>query len=148
MNGNTITSDSSSASKLTYFHTSKIAMKLEENSLKQDKMSFILRNVVDFFIAWELDIWSRDLNADFIIYADCLFVTVKQTKNIDPDKYSYTGYGIGFDSDPDFDGDKNVIIFGVDNSSLTHANNRKNIYFSSWWRFNARIGWYYSNSRK
>ena len=29
---------------------------------------------------------------------DCLFGTVKWTKNTDPDKYSYYGYGIKFDS--------------------------------------------------
>ena len=44
---------------------------------------------------------------------------VKITKNADPDKYSYSGYGVGFDSYslfsiPTFDWGKNVIIFGVD----------------------------------
>ena len=29
---------------------------------------------------------------------DCLFGNVKMTKNADPNKYSYSGYGIGFDS--------------------------------------------------
>ena len=28
---------------------------------------------------------------------DCLFGAVKLTKNADPDKYSYSGYGIGLD---------------------------------------------------
>ena len=28
---------------------------------------------------------------------DCFFGAVKLTKNADPDKYSYSGYGIGFD---------------------------------------------------
>ena len=29
---------------------------------------------------------------------DCLFGNVKITKTADPDKYSYLGYGVGFDS--------------------------------------------------
>ena len=55
-------------------------------------------------------------------------------KNAEPDKYSYSEYGIRFDSRslfiiPNFDWDKNVIIFGVDNSSSTHTNNRKKYIF-------------------
>ena len=63
---------------------------------------------------------SRDLNYDFTL-KDCLVGGVKLAKNSDPDKYVYTGYGIGFDSRsgfslPDVSMDKNVIIFGVDMS--------------------------------
>ena len=36
-------------------------------------------------------------NTDFTL-KDCLFGGVKLSKNTDPDKYVYTGYGIGFDS--------------------------------------------------
>ena len=54
---------------------------------------------------------------------DCLFGGVKLDKNADPDKYLYTGYGIGFDlrsefSLPDGNVGKNVIIFGADMSSF------------------------------
>ena len=45
-------------------------------------------------------------------------------------KYVYSGYGITFDSAGSwsFDNDtaRNVIIFGVDNSSSSHSDNRKN----------------------
>ena len=53
------------------------------------------------------------------------------TKNRGPDQYSYFGYDVGCDSHEFFsfsncDGcGKNVIIFGVDNSSYLHADNRK-----------------------
>ena len=45
----------------------------------------------------------------------CLFVTVKLTKNADPDKYSYPGYGIIYDacslfSFPKFDWDKMLLF--------------------------------------
>ena len=51
-------------------------------------------------------------------------------KNSDKEKYVYSGYGITFDSTGlwSFNNDiaRNVIIFGVDNSSSSHSNNHKN----------------------
>ena len=34
--------------------------------------------------------------------SNCLFESVKLTKNADSDKYKYRGYGIGFDSRSEF----------------------------------------------
>ena len=59
-----------------------------------------------------------------------LFDVVKLTSNVDPDKYSYSGCGTRFDSRgifslPDCKGlGKNVIIFGVDDSSSAHVDYR------------------------
>ena len=52
------------------------------------------------------------------------------TKNADIDKYSHSGYGIGFDrrSSFSFPGGgfgQNVLIFGADMSSSTHIDNKK-----------------------
>ena len=85
--------------------------------------------MVNLFIVYELDTWSRDLNTDLTL-KDCMFGAVKKTKKADPDKYVYTGYGIGFDSRstfslPDGSMGKNVIIFGVDMSSCVHIGNKK-----------------------
>ena len=46
---------------------------------------------------------------------------MKLTKNVDPDKYGYRGYGIGFDvrsqfSLPGNSWGKNGIVFGVDSA--------------------------------
>ena len=54
---------------------------------------------------------------------------VKLTKNADPDKYKYSGYGIGFDccsfsSLPDNTMRKNGIIFGADMNSSVHVDNK------------------------
>ena len=49
------------------------------------------------FIAYEFETWSQDLNADFTL-KDCFCQAVKLNKNADPDKYSYSGYGIRSDS--------------------------------------------------
>ena len=74
---------------------SKIAVKFEGKWFKQDKLPFTDGNAVNIFIVYELDIWSRELRTDFTL-KDCLFWGVKLTKNDDPYKYCYSGYGIGF----------------------------------------------------
>ena len=56
---------------------------------------------MNFFIAYELNTWSRDLNPDFTL-KDCLFGGVKLAKNVDLDKYVYSGYGIGFNLRSEF----------------------------------------------
>ena len=66
----------------------------------------------------------------FYFLKDHLFGGVKFAKNVDPDKYVYRGYGIGFDSSslftlPNFELKKNVIIFGVDLSSSVQIDNKK-----------------------
>ena len=81
------------------------------------------------YISYTLDPWSRDLNTDFTL-GNCLFGTAKLTKNPDPNKYEYSGYGIGFDarsgfSLPDDNWGENVIISGVDNSSSVHDDHKK-----------------------
>ena len=58
-----------------------------------------------------------------------MFGGVKLGKNIDPDKYVYSSYGIGFNSCSNFplpDGfvGKNLIIFGVDMGSSVHIYNK------------------------
>ena len=59
-----------------------------------------------------------------------MFGAVKLHKIVDPDKYSYSGYGIEFDSHslysvPNFNWGKNVVIFGVDNSSSVQIDIRR-----------------------
>ena len=84
--------------------------------------------MVNFFIVYELDSWPRNFDTDFTV-GGCLFGGVKVTKNADPDKYWYSGYGVGFNtrgeySLPDGSVGKNVIIFGVDMNSSVHIDNR------------------------
>ena len=64
-----------------------------------------------------------------IAYLDQLSVV----KSSDKEKQVYNGYVITFDSASSWSFDnesaKNVIIFGVDNSSSSHADNRKDHFF-------------------
>ena len=64
--------------------------------------------------------------------AGCLFGGVKLTKNADSDKYSYSGYGIGFDTQiecslSDDSVGKNSIIFEVDMNSQCTLTIRKKV---------------------
>ena len=83
-------------------------------------------------------------NKDYIIYEraknfiistypiieKCLFGAVTLTKNVDFDKFKYSGYGTGFDRHGFFSHaiggtGRNVIIFGVDITSSTKIDNRE-----------------------
>ena len=80
-------------------NNSRIRLRFEESYLKQEKWSKFfyslwIRYMVTRFKWW---FYSKRL----------LFGSVKTTKNADPDKYSYSGYGIGFDSRSHF------ILIGV-----------------------------------
>ena len=79
---------------------------------------YIPKKVINVYNSYTLNPWLRNLSTDFTLN-DSLFGCVKLTKNADPDKYKYRGYGIGFDSSLEFsltDGSmgKNAIIFGAD----------------------------------
>ena len=76
------------------WNKSKVRLTFTGSCLKQDNT---LNNVVNLSIVYELDRWSQDLNAKFTL-KDCLFGNVKITENAHPNNYSYSGYGIGFDS--------------------------------------------------
>ena len=85
----------------------------------------ITKKVINLYISYTL---IHNLNTDFA-FGNCLFGSVKLTKNADLDKYKYSGYGTGFDSHSEFllcDGSmwKNVIIFGADMSSSVHIDNK------------------------
>ena len=99
------------------WYNSKMRAEFKGSCLKQSKVTFTPMNVVDLFLVYELDRWSQDLNADSTI-KDCWLGAVKLTENADPDKCSYSGYGIGFDyrslfSYQGFNWSKNVVIIKV-----------------------------------
>ena len=60
---------------------------------------------------------------------DCLFGSVKLTKNVNPDKYKYSGYSIGFDSFSEFSFTdesmgENFSICGAHMNSSVHIDNK------------------------
>ena len=109
-------------------YNSRIKLKIKGSCLKQeDKAAYTPKNVVHLFIVYELDTWSQDINTD-ITLQNFLFGSVKLTENVDPDKYKYSSYTIGFDSCsfyllPD-NTTRNVIILGADMNLSVHIDNK------------------------
>ena len=55
----------------------------------------IPKKVINKYIFYILNQWSRDLNTEFTL-VNCLFWSVKLDKTADPDKYMYGGYNLDF----------------------------------------------------
>ena len=72
-------------------------IKLKEIYLKQKSVSFLHKKVVNLYISYRLDKWSKDLLTGFTL-GNYLLRAVNLTKNTDPDKYKHSGYSTGFDS--------------------------------------------------
>ena len=54
--------------KLIWVNNTRLRLKFKETCLKQeDKAPLTPKNVVNLFIVFELDIWSRDLNTDLTL---------------------------------------------------------------------------------
>ena len=76
----------------------KLRLRFEGSCLKQEDTAHVTpNNIVNLLIGYKLDSWPRDLDTDYTLNG-CLFGGVKFTKNADPDEYSYSGYGLGFDT--------------------------------------------------
>ena len=80
---------------------------------------YIPKKVINIYIPYILNPWLRNLNTDFTLN-NCLFGSVKLTKNADPDKCKYSDYGMLIDSRSEFcftDGsidnkNKDILILG------------------------------------
>ena len=67
-----------------------------EHCLIKNNIS-VPKKVINLYISYTLGPQLRDFNPDFTLN-NCLFGSVKLTRNTDLDKYKYSGYSIGFDS--------------------------------------------------
>ena len=84
--------------------------------------------IINIYCVYKLDPISSSRDDTFTVQ-NALFGAMGITKNADTNKYKYKGYGICFDEGGSFskgNNGKNVLIFGVDESSLVHANNKAN----------------------
>ena len=88
-----------------------------------------LTKIANVNIVYDLDVWQKIPLWNFTI-KNCLFGATSIVKNSDEKKWVCSGYGIAFDGKGEFifgnDYARNVIIFGVDNSSSSHAENLNN----------------------
>ena len=91
-------------------------------------------NTVNIYIVYLIDPIGNSRNTDYTVQ-NALFSGVKITKDpTDTSKHKYEGYGICFDEGGMFsigntNNGRNVLIFGVHESSLVHKNNKENNIF-------------------
>ena len=105
----------------------KIRVKFNGSCLKQsNKLTYTHGKVVNIYIVYELGASSPNVNDPAL--KNCSFGAVTLTKNVDIDKYGYSGYGIGFDRRGSFlfpvgGFGQNLLIFGVDMSFSAQIDN-------------------------
>ena len=110
------------------YNVTKIRIKFNGGCLKRFPPTNLHGKIVNIYIVYVI---TSNVNAsNYLTLENCLFGSVKLTKNSDIDGYGYFGYGIGFDgkgffSHPSGGIGRNVIIFGVDMSSSTKTDNRR-----------------------
>ena len=103
---------------------------LSGNHFQQNKADIFNNIIINIYCAYKLDLISSSRDDTFTVQ-NALFGAIQITKNADTGKYKYKGYGICFDEGGSFSkgnisNGKNVLIFGVDESSLVHANYKAN----------------------
>ena len=110
---------------IDHYDKTKIRIKFDGSFLNRFPPSIFHDEIVNIYIVYEI---TSDNASNYPILENCLFRSVKLTKNADISKYGYFGYGIRFDRRSSFsfgsDIGKNIIIFGVDMSSSTRIDNR------------------------
>ena len=109
---------------------------LSGNHFQQDKtnvFNIYNNNSTNIYCVYKLYSISSSRDSTFTVQ-NALFGSMQITKNADTSTYEYKGYGICFDEGSTFSNGnitngKNVLIFGVHENSLTHANNKANNIF-------------------
>ena len=107
-----------------------MSVNLNGNYFVQNKILSISDSTINIYIVYKLDPISSTRNTDYTIQ-NALIGAMKITKNTDSSKSNYKGYGLCFDEGGTFskgniNNGRNLIIFGVHESSLVHANNKAN----------------------
>ena len=87
-------------------------------------------NIINIYLVYKLDPISSTRDTTFTIQ-NALFGAMEITKNADTSNYKYKGYGVCFDEGGSFsigniNNGRNVLIVGVDESSVIHSNNKAN----------------------
>ena len=104
---------------------------LSGNHFEQNKVIIPNNNnIINIYCVYELQPITASRDDTFTIQ-NALFGAMEITKNADASKYGYKRYGICFDEGGTFgkgniNNGRNMLIFGVDESSLVHANNKAN----------------------
>ena len=108
----------------------RIYIYLSGNHFQQNEANIPNNNVINIYCVYQIEPISSSRDDTFTVQ-NALFGAMQITKNVDTSKYKYKGYGISFDKGGTFskgniNNGRNGLIFGVDESSLVHANNKAN----------------------
>ena len=77
------------------YWSDKIRVKFNGSCLKQDKITYAHKTIVNIYIVYEI---NKNYNIDrYPTLENCLFGAVSLTKHPDLDEYKYFGYAIEFD---------------------------------------------------
>ena len=79
---------------INYIDT-KIRVKFDGTCLKQERLTFTYKKVVNSYIVYKINACPYALDTNFEL-KHSLFGATKLITNTDPEKYKYSGYGIGF----------------------------------------------------
>ena len=105
-----------------------MGMKFEKDALAVEQNNYFTKTL-NVYIVYDLVAWPRNPTNNFK-FKNFLFGAINKVKNSDKEKYVYSVYGVTFDSAGSWgfgnDFARNVIVFGVDNNSSSHSDNRKN----------------------
>ena len=124
-------------SKLKLLHTGclhsiklsiyKVGIKFNKGPLALEHNNYATK-IVNAYNVYELDTWAKFPLNNFKL-KNCLLGATNIVKHSDKEKLVYSGYEIAFDGAGSWNfGNgfaKNVVIFGIDNSSSSHAETRK-----------------------
>ena len=99
----------------------------------QQNMQIFNNDITNIYCVYKLNPISSSRDNTFTVQ-NALFESMQITKNADTSKYKYKGYGICFDEGGTFgianiNNGRNVLVFGIHESSLVHANNKANNIF-------------------
>ena len=83
-------------SRLDYFDDPKFWIDFNGSCLKPDRLAFSTKKIINLYIIFEIKSWPFYVDNEFT-FRNSLFEDVNLIKKVDPDKYSYSGYGISID---------------------------------------------------
>ena len=108
---------------------SKLRVRFSGSCLKENAITYNHGKSVNIYIVYEINKTDSTISSDPTL-KNCLFCAVNLTKNVNIDKYGYSGYEIGFDRKGSYSFlgsgyGQNVLIFGVDMSFSACIDNKK-----------------------
>ena len=116
-----------------FLHNTKLSgyrmgIKFDKDPLAVEKNNHVTKTT-NAYVIYNSDTWTNNQLRNFTL-RNCLFGAARIVKSSNNEKCVYSGYGIAFDGKGTWsignDYARNVVTFGVDNSSSSHADNRKN----------------------